>query len=130
MLLLWNADGEVVYEWDSPRVHDLAVGSDGKSILVADNENSVILFKLNQKSPIKVFKETGSIMSIYFARDCKHFLVNTIHDQLNLWDIESSSIQTTYHGYKYGKCVSRCGLGGPNESIVYCGTPGFNLIIF
>ncbi|OLY79335.1 WD repeat-containing protein 26 [Smittium mucronatum] len=123
LLLMWDKFGEVVHEWDSPRVHDLAVGSNGENILVADNEDSILLFDYKSKSPIKIFKESSSIMSIYYAKDCKHFLVNTVQDQLNLWDIESNSIIMTYHGYKYGKCVSRCGLGGPNESIVYCGSP-------
>ncbi|PVU96061.1 hypothetical protein BB559_002514 [Furculomyces boomerangus] len=126
-LLLWSSDGQLLKQWISPRVHDLKVSSDGKTVVVADNENSIHIYNFVSLEPIKILKETSNVLSIFLASDCEHLLVGTQNNQLHMWNLLTSSVVQSYDGYKQGSFVTRCGLGGVNESVVYCGSADGNI---
>ncbi|OMH84571.1 WD repeat-containing protein 26 [Zancudomyces culisetae] len=129
-MFMWSVEGKILHSWNVPRIHDLSVSSDGTKILVADNENKILLFNFATKTPYSAIKEVSNILSISFALDSKFALVGVQNSQLHLWDLEAQKIILTYDGHKQGTYVSRCTFAAPNESLVVCGSADGNVHVW
>ncbi|PVV00532.1 hypothetical protein BB560_005081 [Smittium megazygosporum] len=123
-LILWNKNGTKAKEWTFSHIHDIAVTSDGSTIIIADNEKTISCFDLASESVTMKLKETDSILSIYLLKDDNHLLVGTTNYHLHLWDITSGQIIQSFMGFKLGAYVTRCSIGGINDSLVFCGSAG------
>ncbi|KAF9426877.1 hypothetical protein BGZ94_005875 [Podila epigama] len=121
-LLLMSTSGEVLHSWTIP-VRDLAITSDGKT-LVATNNTTIRLISLVDMVETKKFEEMDDITAICLSKDNRYLLVNTtvkptqlpMLREVHLWDLQEGKVKHKYAGYQQGRFVIRPCFGGISQS--------------
>lgn len=120
----WTLNGEILQTWPGVRVMDLAITSDGKT-LIACGEKKIMIFDLSEGGiQTNTLTETDPITSVCLSKDNKYLLVNLSISEIHLWSLENEKIERKYFGQKQGRFVIRSCLGGINENFVVSGSEG------
>ena len=124
----WSLTGEILNHWPGLRIMDLAITSDGKT-LIACAEKKIRMFNLEDNSEGEPLNEIESITSVCLSSDNKKLLVNLSISEIHLWDLKERKIEKKYFGQKQGRFVIRSCIGGMNENFVLSGSEGDHIII-
>jgi WD40 repeat protein len=129
-LHVWQVDGwREVLRIDGkggqkfPHLDGLAFFPDGKTLLTAEEENTIRLWDLTTGKQLRVFGERfKNLWSLALSRDGKTLATVEGHNTLRLWDAASGKEVSSWTGPEYscyclaftpdGKAVA---VGGPNE---------------
>lgn len=71
-----------------------------------------------------------AVTSLCLSRDGRHALVNTMGNEIHLWDLAQPSIVRRFAGHKQGRFVIRAAFGGADESYVVSGSEDSQVYIW
>lgn len=118
----WSIRGRPVYTWPGGyRVYDCAITPDGRR-LIAIEKSKIHVYNLQAHEEEYCVPLKSPPTSITISRDSRNVLVNLAEGQINLIDIETSSVIRRFRGQKQGQYVIRSAFGGAEENFVISGS--------
>ncbi|KAJ1955648.1 hypothetical protein EC988_001767, partial [Linderina pennispora] len=121
-IIMWSAKGHKLKHIDTPRVHDIAISSDDKTMVVADDRENVYIYDLASVTLKHKLKETAGIMSLSLTADSRFCLVGLFKGELHLWDLRTQVCVREFSGYAQGPYVIRSGFAGVDDRFVVVGS--------
>ena len=123
----WSVDGRSLHKWgDSFRVQDCALSPDGRRLVAADTDMKLHVFDFD----FREYKEDYCLSlpskptSVTISRDSKYMLVNLEDGEIQLIDMDSTTVVRRFRGQKQGKFLIRSTFGGAAENFVVSGSEG------
>ncbi|KAJ1919072.1 bleomycin hydrolase [Mycoemilia scoparia] len=140
-LTMWDLEGTLIKEWKKYRVHDIVLSQNGKTLVVADNENSIHIYDLERDIEVAGIPLASSIMSVFLSQDGKFCLVSTEDNKMTLIDMNAKSVcreivGDLQNGFRINPtdgqdmCVIRSCFGGPNDSFIISGSQDGSICIW
>ncbi|KAG0326134.1 hypothetical protein BG004_003035 [Podila humilis] len=108
-MLLMATSGDVVHSWPMS-LRDLAITSDGKTVIAAGNTH-IHRISLEDMTELSLYEEMDDITAISLSKDDRYLLVNTTV-KVHMWDLREGRIKRRYSGYQQGRFVIRPCFGG------------------
>lgn len=120
----WSMRGRPMYTWPGGyRVYDCAITPDGRR-LIAIEQSKIHVYNLQAHEEEYCVPLKSPPTSITVSRDSRNVLVNLAEGQINLIDIETSTVIRRFRGQKQGQYVIRSAFGGAGENFVISGSEG------
>jgi len=132
-LILWDQRGEQIAKINSPRIVDLMITSDGKTLYsICAAAPKIIVTDLNKRNEIHQIKEKSLICSAALSRDNRFLIVNTsfTFPEIHLWSLENYELVQSYTGHFQEKFRIGCCFGGLNDQFIACGGEDSTVKIF
>lgn len=106
------------------RVADCAISPDGRRLVAIDTESNVHVFDFHTYEEDYCLSLPCKATSVTISRDSKHMLVNLSQGEIQLIDLESTTVVRRFRGQKQGEFVIRSTFGGAGENFVVSGSEG------
>jgi WD40 repeat protein len=132
-VIVWDQRGEQLSKISSPRVLELLVTSDGKTLYaICAATPKIIVTDLVKKTEIHQIKEKNLVCAATLSKDNKFLLANTsfTFPELHLWSLDNYELVQTYTGHFQEKFRIGCCFGGFNDQFIACGGEDSTLKIF
>ena len=142
MIYVWDLEGCNVRNWKGTRINDLAVSSDGKTLVTICMNKKITLWHFEDGQVIgseRHIAESDSILSLCLSSDSRYLLVNLSSQEIHLWDLANVSSSDDGNdsardepsvplqkfrcqpGGRQGRYVTRSCFGGSGEAFVVSG---------
>ena len=96
-LVLWDATtGEALSFWTTPAsALDLAIGPDGRSVLIGQTDHSAVLFDAVTGDHLKTYLHEGRVVSVGMSHDGQRALTGSEDNTAKLWDVDTGELLHT-----------------------------------
>ena len=123
-IYMWDIEGKELDSWKGarvPRVHDLAVSSDGNHMISVAGK-AIRIYNLETKEE-RLISEEDLITSLSVSSDGRFLLLTLTNQEIHLWDVtDNTKLLSKYRGYHQKRFVIRSCFGGSNQAFVVSGS--------
>jgi WD repeat-containing protein 26 len=125
-VIVWNLLGTVVHQWSLDRMFDLAITPDGSKMVAICNERKLHIYSINDDFREHLsYQMPHNMTSIVASNDSKYVLINSMAQEVHLWDIERFQLVRKFVGQTQEKFMIRSCFGGPDQNFVLSGSEGY-----
>lgn len=107
-------------------MQDCAGSQDGRRLVAADTDSNIHVFDFQTYEEIICFPVPSKPKSVAISRDSKHMLVSLKEGEIQLLEMDTSTLIRRFSGQKQGEFVIRSTFGGADENFVVSGSEGEN----
>jgi WD repeat-containing protein 26 len=124
-IIVWNLAGTIIHQWSLDRIFDIAITPDGAKMVAICNDRKLHIYNIHED-----FRAVGScqmphnMTSIVASNDSRYVLINSMAQEVHLWDIEKPQLIRKYVGQTQEKFMIRSCFGGPEQNFVLSGSEG------
>jgi len=130
-VMVWNLSGTVLQQWSMDRMFDLAVTPDGSKLVAICNERKLHIYNvLDSFREVMSYQMGHNMTSVTVSNDSKYVLINSMAQEVHLWDIEKFRLVRKYVGQTQEKFMIRSCFGGPEQNFVLSGSEGIPPLLF
>lgn len=117
--------GQSLYTWKGGfRVQDCAISADGRRLVAADTEAKVHVYNMITYEEDYCLPLPSKPTSVAISKDSRHMLINLAEGEIQLVDMETTTVVRQFKGQKQGEFVIRSTFGGAAENFVVSGSEG------
>jgi len=129
-VMVWNLSGTVLQQWSMDRMFDLAVTPDGSKMVAICNERKLHIYNvLDSFREVMSYQMGHNMTSVTVSNDSKYVLINSMAQEVHLWDIEKFRLVRKYVGQTQEKFMIRSCFGGPEQNFVLSGSEGMSVFV-
>jgi WD repeat-containing protein 26 len=124
-VIVWNLAGTVVHQWSLDRMFDLAITPDGNKMVAICNERKLHIYNVHDNfQELLSYQMPHNMTSVITSNDSKYALINSMAQEVHLWDIEKFQLVRKFVGQRQEKFMIRSCFGGPEQNFVISGSEG------
>jgi WD repeat-containing protein 26 len=127
---VWNLAGTVMHQWSLDRMFDLTITPDGSKMIAICNERKLHIYDVHDD-----FRETlnyqmsHNMTCVTASNDSKFILINSMAQEVHLWDIEKLQLIRKFVGQAQEKFMIRSCFGGPDQNFILSGSEGMYILV-
>src|SRR5436190_4708964 len=122
---LWNLLGARLKQWSLDRMFDLTITPDGSKMVAICNERKLHVYSVHDGFREQAsYQMTHNMSSVVASNDSKYVLINSMAQEVHLWDIEKFQLVRKFVGQTQEKFMIRSCFGGPDQNFVLSGSEG------
>ncbi|KAJ5669863.1 hypothetical protein N7462_010933, partial [Penicillium macrosclerotiorum] len=130
-LCLWSMRGTSLHTWKGGfRVYDCAVSPDGRRLVAADTDSKLHVFDFQTREEDYCLSLPSKPTSVAISKDSKFVLVNLAEGEIQLIDLDTTTVARRFRGHKQGGYVIRSIFGGAGENFVVSGSEDSRIYIW
>jgi WD repeat-containing protein 26 len=124
-VIVWSLGGTVIHQWSLDRMFDLAITPDGSKMVAICNERKLHVYSVHDDFREQInYQMPHNMTSVVASNDSKYVLVNSMAQEVHLWDIEKFQLVRKFVGQTQEKFMIRSCFGGPDQNFVLSGSEG------
>lgn len=124
-VIVWNLSGTVMHQSSLDRMFDLAITPDGSKMVAICNERKLHIFSIHEEFRELVnYQMSHNMTSIVASNDSKYVLINSMAQEVHLWDLEKLQLVRKFVGQTQERFMIRSCFGGPDQNFVLSGSEG------
>jgi len=110
---------------------DLAITPDGSKMIAICNEKKLHVYNINDDFREALsFQMDKNMTSIVASNDSKYVLINSMAQEVHLWDIEKFHLVRKFVGQTQEKFMIRSCFGGPDQNFVLSGSEDSRIYVW
>ena len=126
-IIVWNLAGTVIHQWSLDRLLDIAITPDGSKMVSICNDRKLHIYSIHDDfRELLSYQMPHNMTSVVASNDSKYVLINSMAQEVHLWDIEKFQLVRKFVGQTQEKFMIRSCFGGPEQNFVLSGSEGFS----
>ncbi|KAF7715727.1 Uncharacterized protein PECH_006129 [Penicillium ucsense] len=127
----WSMRGTSLHTWkEGFRTQDCAISPDGRRVVAADTLAKIHVFDFHSHEKEYCLSLQSKATSVTISQDSKHMLVNLADGEIQLIDIDTTTVIRRFRGHQQGKFVIRSVFGGAAENFVVSGSEDSKIYVW
>jgi WD40 repeat protein len=124
-IIVWNLAGNIIHQWSLDRLYDIAITPDGSKMVAICNDRKLHIYSIHDDfRELLSYQMSHNMTSVVASNDSKYVLINSMAQEVHLWDIEKFQLVRKFVGQTQEKFMIRSCFGGPDQNFVLSGSEG------
>lgn len=124
-LTVWSLAGAVIHRQSVDRMYDLAITPDGTKIVAICMDKKLHIYDVHDDfREVLCYPMQHNMTSVVASNDSKYVLINSMAQEVHLWDIERFQLVRKFVGQTQEKFMIRSCFGGPEQNFILSGSEG------
>ena len=104
---------------------DLTITPDGSKMVAICNERKLHVYSVhNDFQELLRYQTSDNMTSVVASNDSKYVLINSMAQEVHLWDIEKFQLVRKFVGQTQKRFMIRSCFGGPDQNFILSGSEG------